>query len=220
MESIRRHHNDEKRSLIQMVTREGHNILDVGSGFGGDLQKWKHVGAYISMCEPNIDSLEEAKTRARNMKIRVNFYHGDIFAAPRRRYDVICYNFSLHYIFESRDFFITSLREIRNRMNVGGYFIGIIPNSDKIIFRTPFRDDLGNFFIMEESSSGNFGEKLSVNLTDTPYYKDGPKPEPIAHRDLLITHVENMGFTLEYWEDLEGNPLSELYSKFIFTYRK
>ena len=135
MEEIRKYHNESKRLLIQSATREGDSILDVGCGFGGDLQKWRHAGANISMCEPNPESLKEAKSRAKNMKIRVNFYEGDIFACPQRKYDVVCYNFALHYIFESPKLFETSLLAIKNRLKPGGQFIGIIPNSDKIISR-------------------------------------------------------------------------------------
>jgi hypothetical protein len=36
----------------------------------------------------------------------------------------------------------------------------------------------------------------------------------------LVTHLEDAGFTLLSWEGLEGNPISELYSKFIFVYSK
>lgn len=39
MEEIRKNHNNAKRELIQSVTQEGNQILDVGCGFGGDLQK-------------------------------------------------------------------------------------------------------------------------------------------------------------------------------------
>ena len=156
------------------------------------------------MCEPNPDSLKEAKSRAKNMKIRVNFYEGDIFASPQRKYDVICYNFALHYIFETNTLFETSLLAIKNRMKPGGQFIGIIPNSDKIIMNTPVKDDLGNYFLMKNTSSGNFGEKLYVHLADTPYYADGPKVEPIAHKDMLFTRLEDLGFTLTLWEDLKG----------------
>lgn len=220
MEEIRKYHNEAKRILIQSATSEGDSILDVGCGFGGDLQKWKHAGANISMCEPNLESLKEAKTRAKNMKIRVNFYEGDIFSCPHRKYDVICYNFALHYIFATKQLFEKSLLEVRNRMKPGGVFIGIVPNSDKIIMNTPVRDKLGNYFLMKQTSSGNFGEKLYVHLAETPYYADGPKVEPIAHKDMLFTYMEDLGFTLTVWEDLEGNPVSELYSKFCFMYRK
>jgi len=219
MEELRKLHNDEKRALIEKVTRKGDTILDVGCGFGGDLQKWRGVGANINMCEPSAEALEEAKSRAKNMKMRVNFYHGDITSCPNRKYDVVCYNFALHYIFASRELFMTSIHEIKKRMKPGGVFIGIIPDSEKIIFKTPYQDEAGNFFKMKETSNGDFGEKLFVQLVDTPYYADGPKAEPIGHKDLLITHLENMGFSLEYWKGLEGNPISELYSKFIFVYR-
>ena len=62
-------------------------------------------------------------------------------------------------------------------------------------------------------------EKLFVHLADTPYYADGPKSEPLAHKDILVSHLENEGFTLDLWEGLKGHPISELYSKFILVYK-
>jgi SAM-dependent methyltransferase len=220
MEEIRRAHNTYKRDLIQSVTREGDQILDVGCGCGGDLQKWRHAGANISMCDPSEQSLEEAKSRARNLKMRVNFYHGDIFACPNRKYDIICFNFSLHYIFASEKLFKDSIREIRNRMKPGGKLIGIIPDSESILYNTPIQDDLGNFFKLKTHGNGGFGEKLFVELVDTPYYADGPKSEPVAYKDMLIHTLENSGFKMNTWEALTGSHISRLYSKFIFTYRK
>ena len=79
---------------------------------------------------------------------------------------------------------------------------------------------MGNFFKLKQHGDGGFGEKLFVNLVDTPYYADGPKSEPVAHKDMLITHLENMGLMMTHWEGLKGNPISELYSKFIFTYSR
>ena len=86
--------------------------------------------------------------------------------------------------------------------------------------KTPLHDDIGNFFKLKEHGNGGFGEKLFVNLVDTPYYADGPKSEPVAYRDHLIQSLESCGFTLTLWENLTGSHISELYSKFIFTYRK
>ena len=220
MEEIRRNHNDAKRALIQYVTREGDQILDVGCGFGGDLQKWHMCGANMSMCDPEAEALMEAKSRAKNMHMRVNFYEGDIHNCPNRKYDILCYNFSLHYIFQTKEKFFGSIREIKKRAKPGARLIGIIPDSEKIIFRTPLKDDMGNFFLMKDHGNGGFGEKLFVNLVDTPFYADGPRSEPVAYKDLLVTHLEELGFKLELWEGLTGNPISELYSKFIFVYKK
>ena len=103
MEEIRQHHNLVKRQLIQSATRQGDSVLDVGCGFGGDLQKWIHANVRtLDMCDPNAVALIEAKSRASKLKIPVTFYHGDILSCPsNKKYDVICYNFSLHYIFEN-----------------------------------------------------------------------------------------------------------------------
>ena len=48
MEEIRRNHNEAKRQLIQSVAKNGQHILDVGCGFGGDLQKWAKCGVDTS----------------------------------------------------------------------------------------------------------------------------------------------------------------------------
>jgi|TARA_B100001142_G_scaffold186517_2_gene185716 SAM-dependent methyltransferase len=220
MEEIRRNHNDAKKSLIQSVAKEGQSILDVGCGFGGDLQKWHKCGVNINMCDPEPSALVEARSRAKNMHIRVNFYEGDIHNCPNRKYDILCYNFSLHYIFKSKSYFFSSIREIKKRLKPGGKLIGIIPDSEKIMFRIPYRDDMGNYFLMSKHCGGGYGEKMMVHLTDTPYYRDGPKPEPVCYRDILITELEEMGIKLQLWEGLTGNPISELYSKFIFVYNR
>ena len=220
MEEIRKNHNNAKRDLIQSTTLDGQHILDVGCGFGVDLQKWHKCGANINMCDPEPEALLEAKSRAKNMHMRVNFYEGDIHACPKRKFDVVCFNFSLHYIFASRELFFSSIHEIKKRMKPGGSLIGIIPDSEKIIFKTPHLDEMGNFFKLKDHGNGGFGEKLFVNLVDTPYYAEGPKSEPVAYKDLLVTHLEELGFKLQSWEGLEGNPISELYSKFIFVYNR
>ncbi len=115
---------------------------------------------------------------------------------------------------------MSSIKEIKKRMKPGGHLIGIIPDSEKILFKTPLVDAMGNFFKMKDHGNGDFGEKLWVNLAETPYYADGPKSEPVAYKDQLVTHLEDLGFRLHTWEGLRGNPISELYSKFIFVYNR
>jgi hypothetical protein len=99
----------------------------------------------------------------------------------------------------------------------GGRLIGCIPDSESILMETPLRDELGNYIIRNESTGhGNFGEKVFVYLADTPFYKDGPKPEPIAYKDLLVTHLEELGIYKHSWEPLDNYKISKLYSAFIF----
>ena len=47
MDAIRKLHNQFKRELIEQHVRESDHVLDVGSGFGGDLQKYR---ARVPLC--------------------------------------------------------------------------------------------------------------------------------------------------------------------------
>lgn len=221
MEKIRQHHNDVKRELIQRCVKPGNSVLDVGCGFGGDLHKWVSSGIRtLDMCDPSSDALAEAKSRASKIKgVEPVMYHGDILACPtNKRYDVVCYNFSLHYIFANEKLFRQSIRAIRDRLKPGGKLIGVIPDSESVLMETPFKDELGNFFVRKETTGfGNFGEKVFVMLVDTPFYNGEAKSEPIAYRDILITELLENGFQLEEWVPLNGTKLSTLYSRFIFV---
>ena len=216
MDQVRRDHNFSKRKLIQSVAKKGNDILDVGCGFGGDLQKWDSCNVNITMCEPNWTSLEEAKRRAKEMNIGVEFHHGDIFACPEKEYDIICYNFSLQYIFETQDFLEKSLNEITKRLKKGGLLIGCIPDSEQLKEFHPFIDEFENTFVIDE-----YQDKVHVYLSDTPYYKNGPIAEPIANRWVLERMLSDRGITMRQWTKLvfkrNAKKISSLYSQFIFV---
>jgi SAM-dependent methyltransferase len=218
MDHVRKHHNQIKRALIQNTTRVGSIVLDVGCGAGGDLQKWFQVGVKsLDMCDPN--SLDEAKSRAKNLNMKVNFYQGDILECPKKTYDVIAYNFSLHYIFETKKLFLDTIHAIRVRLRIGGKLFGVIPDSEAVLMLTPFSDQMGNRMIRGPTTGhGDFGEKLFVFLSDTPYYKEGPMAEPIAYKDLLVTHLDQAGIVLDSWTTCEGpEAITRMYAQFVFT---
>ena len=85
-----------------------------------------------------------------------------------------------------------------------------------IIWKTPLKDELGWFKMRHAHTDGGFGEKLFVELVDTPFYADGPKSEPIAFKDILITELERLGLKLITWEHMHGSEISQLYAKFVF----
>lgn len=220
MEAVRRTHNDIKRSLIQHVSKQDLRVLDVGGGFGGDLKKWTNCGVKLFMCDPSPEALREARKRANEMKLSVRFYDGDISACPKQTFDIICFNFSIQYIFSNEKYFFNTLKEIKRKLKKGGKLIGCVPNSDFIMLNQSFQDNLGNYFVRSDDTGyGQFGEKVHVYLTDTPYYSDGPIAEPIAYKDLLITHLEKMGIQLQSWTPFQTeHEISKMYSQFIFVH--
>jgi len=217
MEALRKLHNNCKRDLIQRWVRSWSRVLDCGCGRGGDWHKWKAVKAHIFAIDPDEASLREAETRSVDMGLGVFFLgKGTIiqaaFAGP---FDVVCYNFSIHYIMDN---FEDSIKGIDCAVKPGGLLIGITPekyNAESMADKNGhFIDRLGNTFDIYQG-----GRRLMVKLTDGPFYADGPKDEPLLHGELLVGRLQELGFELLVWEPMLDEPnglISDLYSKFVF----
>jgi SAM-dependent methyltransferase len=217
MEAVRKLHNNCKRELIQKWVQRGESVLDCGCGRGGDWHKWKAVGAQIFAIDPDEESLVEAENRAIEMKFGVFFLgKGTIiqaaFAGP---FDVVCYNFSIHYIMDD---FENSIKAIDCAVKPGGYLIGITPDKNRAELISDsnghYIDRLGNTFDIYQG-----GRRLLVKLTDGPFYADGPKDEPLLDSTILTESLRDVGFELVSWEPMLDQPnglISDLYSKFVF----
>jgi len=217
MEAVRKLHNNCKRELIQKWVQRGESVLDCGCGRGGDWHKWKAVGAHVFAIDPDEESLVEAENRAIEMKFGVFFLgKGTIiqaaFAGP---FDVVCYNFSIHYIMDD---FENSIKAIDCAVKPGGYLIGITPDKNRAELisdsKGHYIDRLGNTFDIYQG-----GRRLLVKLTDGPFYADGPKDEPLLDSTLLTESLRDVGFELVSWEPMLDQPnglISDLYSKFVF----
>jgi len=217
MESLRKLHNACKRELIQKWIPSKSLVLDCGCGRGGDWWKWKAINARVFAIDPDAESLKEAEQRAMEMKFGVWFLgEGTIvqaaFAGP---YDVVCYNFSIHYIMDD---FEKSIVAIDCSLRPGGILIGITPDKDQALKisdeRGHYEDSLGNTFDIYQG-----GRRLMVKLSDGPFYADGPKDEPLLDFQMLIEALENRGIYLVLKEPMLPEPnglISDLYTKFVF----
>lgn len=221
MDALRKSHNHAKKKLISSVTEKRDRVLDVGCGRGGDLMKWKIVKARLTAVDPDPESIEEAKRRLEGMSYNADISVGDIRTCPKIQYDIVCYNFSLQYIFANHGLFTESIRAISERVDVGGLLIGTIPDSDKILsLPLKWSDSLGNTVERGPSTGrGLVGEMILVKLVDGPYYKNNYVPEPIAYKSILIEELMKYGFVLINWNSMIRRPtglISDIYSQFIF----
>ena len=64
---VRAYHNQIKRQLLSEIPN-GAYVVDIGSGQGGDVNKWRHLGRVLSI-EPNLEHVEELRRRLRGAKI-------------------------------------------------------------------------------------------------------------------------------------------------------
>lgn len=216
---LRKLHNISKRDFINEVTQDGNTVLDVGCGCGGDLMKWGRNNVVITACDPDERSVCEAKTRSKNLKVQANFFVGDISVTPIQPYDIICYNFSLQYIFASQDLFMKTLDCIKQRSKVGTVLMGVVPDSDSLLHLPSFTRDAFGSEIHKGDLSGDFGDCIKFFIPGTPYYKNGPVAEPVAWKDLLQTYLFKQGFVMVLWTPLLSfytGTVSDVYSKFIF----
>ena len=130
---------------------------------------------------------------------------------------MVCYNFSLHYIFENEKTLEESLKALKVALKPGGLLIGITPEKARAESMADgsgnFRDKLGNEFQIKN-------EKLLVRLTDGPFYADGAKEEPLLDGPVLIERLKTLGFNRLVWEPMVPRPtglISDLYTKFVFV---
>lgn len=202
MQQMRKDHNLIKRQMINEFVKPGAKVLDCGCGRGGDLLKWQSVKAQVTCVDPDPESLEEAKRRAKEIGFKTKFVLGDIHKVTNGPFDVICYNFSLHY---EKNF-----ETIVSSVKPGGLLIGLVPDPDRLETEW-FMDRLGNTCIRD-------GDTLKVKLCDGPFYNGSEKSEPILDTLKLKNILKNCFETI-VWEPMTGAPtglISDIYTKFVF----
>ncbi len=216
-DQLRQLHNSCKRDLIKNHVRRGMHVLDVGCGRGGDLGKWKDAGAsYVHCVDPHEESLvgpNGVNERSAYINFPVTTQTGTVLDVVSGEFDIVCYNFSLHYIAPRLS---ESCTAIAQRLRPGGLLIGICPDYDSIIaMGCPFTDSLGNSFRMQDNDT------LFVKVADpsAPFYAGCERAEPVLHRQLLQRELQGLGVQLQSWQPMlrrRNGLISDMYSTFVF----
>lgn len=222
-------------TLKRLKEERGHvkdiAVLDLCSGKGGDLLKWKKgnisklIGADIAAT-----SVEQARDRYMDMKKRERFQDRifsaefltadcskerlkDMFEDKETKFDICSCQFSFHYCFESFSQAEMMLQNAVECLKLGGFFIGTTPNSYELVRRLKASEDMsfGNevykvTFEMEgKEKFPLFGCKYNFHLEGVV-----DCPEFLVYFPLLEKMAEKHGMKLVYRE-----PFAEFFDEHI-----
>ena len=155
---IRHENNKIKMDWMSRHIPRNSKVLDIGCGQGGDVHKWKRLEADVLGVDPNLFAIEEARRRSPGSR----FIHGTIEDVPLSfKFDIVCYNFSLHY------------EDPKNYPLIASFapkIVGVVTNPDAI-----FDDPRIQVRKLSDSC-------ISVYIPDVPYYANGPVVEPLFDR--------------------------------------
>ncbi|GFS20103.1 mRNA cap guanine-N7 methyltransferase-like [Elysia marginata] len=127
------------------------SVLDLCSGKGGDLLKWKKGKIDHLVCaDIAATSVEQSEIRYKENRHRdgnrifdAEFIVADCtkdrlkdkYKNKSQTFDLVSCQFSFHYCFESYSQAVMMLRNASECLRVGGYFIGTTPNANELIRR-------------------------------------------------------------------------------------
>lgn len=143
LQVARRYFNDVKRDMLITNFSRDDTIIDIGSGRGGDLLKWKKIGFdTVYAVDPNKENLNELERRLeemRGMKTKIRMINmgaeeteglKTILKKDNARVDGIVAFFSLTFFTKDSKIY-NSLLETIDLLPIGAKFIGIVMDGEK-----------------------------------------------------------------------------------------
>ncbi|XP_073027299.1 mRNA cap guanine-N(7) methyltransferase 1-like isoform X1 [Primulina eburnea] len=212
-----------KSVLIQLYTKKGDAVLDLGCGKGGDLIKWDkaNIGYYVGIdiadgsiedCRTRYNGDADHHQRRKKFSFPARLLCGDCYEvrldkvlADDAPFDICSCQFALHYSWSTEARARRALANVSALLRPGGIFIGTMPDANVIIKKLREADGLafGNsvywirfdeeFENKKFKSSSPFGIKYKFHLEDAV-----DCPEWIVPFDLFKSLAEEYGFELVF----------------------
>lgn len=138
--TMRKFHNRVKEEMLRAYLRPDDIIIDIGSGRGGDINKWRDLKLKkIYAIEPNLDNSEELERRYTSEKSNLKIKMSDVEILNIGAQDTevihtkigddkiraICSFFSMTYFGESQEIYDNFLKTI-DLIPQEGFFIGAV----------------------------------------------------------------------------------------------
>eukprot|EP01091_Cochliopodium_minus_P002110 TRINITY_DN12001_c0_g1_i1.p1 TRINITY_DN12001_c0_g1~~TRINITY_DN12001_c0_g1_i1.p1 ORF type:complete len:334 (-),score=70.77 TRINITY_DN12001_c0_g1_i1:23-997(-) len=227
---VRNFNNWVKVAIITKYCEKNYSVLDICGGKGGDLLKFREekIGHYV-LADVASGSVHEAKQRYLSKVMDVNDIYSHKYPAlfciadcfkhrlfdensrfdKRLMFDFVNCQFALHYAFDSEKSIRNLLMNVTDRLKPGGFFVGTLPNSYRIIKK------------LQTCGSNSFGNSVyDINFPSTEIKKFGMKyffkleeavedlPEYIVYFPFLVELAKEYGL-----EIVEVTPFHEFYNE-------
>lgn len=132
---MRRYHNKMKSEMLESF--KGAAVLDIGSGRGGDLAKWKKLDMKVHAIEPNSENIKELESRNSSIRANVTVHNAgaeetERLAAEIEPVDVVSAFFSLTFFPRSPEMFASLIDTIDRLLGPKGRLIGAVLDGDSV----------------------------------------------------------------------------------------
>jgi hypothetical protein len=230
---MRRYHNKFKRYLLKEYIK-GKTLVDIGSGKGGDLHKWKELGINVLAVEPSREHIDEFTRRLLQTKFKtsdnvsfkfenttihilneygqntdniINAYNKYI-STNKKASCVSIFN-ALTFFFENEETLNSLINTISNLLELNGYFIGMVMDGNlvrKILTnRTEISDYGWKITKKSEFTDSPYGNKIEIHLEDTIVTN---QTEYLVDFDELTNKLSEKNIVLDTMYVLENKELS------------
>tara|TARA_R110001599_G_scaffold349372_2_gene577687 strand:+ start:348 stop:3398 length:3051 start_codon:yes stop_codon:yes gene_type:complete len=214
---LRKYHNSVKKNLFQTV--QGKTLLDIGSGYGGDLGKWRGYDKILAV-EPDLEHIEEMRKRlvTYNMQDKVRIVQAGgqetekITTAVQEwiggKVDTVSSMLSLTFFWQSSDL-VDSLTQtiIRNIKEDGNY---VFLTMDGDLVEQTFEPAFGTGQVLKKLKLGPATLEYNGDTTPKELYIDiegtivEKQKEWLVRLDDLRLRFDKYGFETKKLEKADG----------------
>uniref|UniRef100_A0A0N5A9G1 mRNA cap guanine-N(7) methyltransferase n=1 Tax=Syphacia muris TaxID=451379 RepID=A0A0N5A9G1_9BILA len=216
------------KEFLERLKKSGCNspkVLDLCCGKGGDLRKWRN-GNISHLVATDIAEVSLQQCRRRYLEMKERFYDPRLFSAEfiladatkesivnklsdaNIEFDLTSCQFSFHYSFETERQARQMIRNATERLKPGGYFIGTLPDADRIMYcirkngTGVFENEVLRLEYVNKKGLQTddyvppvFGASFQFRLDEQVNC-----PEYLVHFPVMVKLLDDCGLDLVYWK--------------------